>query len=355
MLQTTPLAASTQAFLHSRHISNVINIVNVNNVSSSSFLTISCVAFADVGSACGATVRRIHFRVELFISALNYHNILQVPVPEAIRRNSSFASLRVLSSAIILPLSDNSLVFVGIACGNLSNVNISVAVVSLPSDNSLLMLKLHSMSASIQFPFAIPANYSSGQVSFGTSTSLTGDFAFDFIDASLHCADSSMIADAVASVATGVQPELRPMSMQGAIFNFAPSAPAVTTDMCWARARLLDIVSGQTVDIDGSWSVLDLTNSFDVNCVFLQLSEAQPTVMMRDASVAVVVVIGSTMILTASCNAPSLTVTWVFSKHFDVEFTNSSSGQSARFEPLPHHGGGKFRVLSIDHILHTVL
>ncbi len=70
MLQTTPLAASTQAYLLSRHISNVINVFN--NVSSSSFLTISCVAFADVGSACGATVRRIHFRVELFISALNY-------------------------------------------------------------------------------------------------------------------------------------------------------------------------------------------------------------------------------------------------------------------------------------------
>ncbi len=226
-------------------------------------------------------------------------------------------------------------------------MTVSVAVIALPFDNSLLMLQLNSFSASIQFPFPVSTNFSSGQVSFGTSTSLASDFVVDFVNSSLHCAESSLIEQAVASVITGVRPTLKAMRAQGAIFAFVPQDPGVSIDVCWSQAGLLDIISGKTIDVDGSWSALDASNAFDVNCVVLHPPDSLPTFMKRDASVAVVVVVGSTMVITASCNAPSLTVTWVISKHFDLEITNSSSGQSARFQPLPQHGGGKFRVCSL--------
>jgi hypothetical protein len=322
-LVKTPQPLSTQMSILSSHISNVISVFSSIG-SLPSFLAISCISFSDVGFVCGCSV----------------------PVPEASRSNSSVASLRGAlgpSLAIVIPQSDNSLIFFGIICGNESGVNLSVAVVRLPFDNTLLMLRLNSKSASIQLPFAVPSNFSSGRVSFATSTSLTGDFAADFVRSSLHCVDSSTTAAAVASVASGVRPVLQQKQTEGAIFAFETSLPILTTDICWSEARLLDTISGLTIGVDGSWSLLDVAVSFDPNCVVLQAPGVDPVQMTRDASVAVVAVVGSTVIITASCDAP-LTVTWVISKHFDLELSNSSSGQNARFDPLPHHGGGKFRV-----------
>jgi len=243
-----------------------------------------------------------------------------------------------------MPQSDNSTVFFGLACGNAAVINVSSAVVQLPSAGSLIMLRLNAASASVQLPFAVPANFTLGQASFATSTSPSSEFVFDLFAGSLHCNDETFTAAAVASVVSGVQPVVAPMLMQTAVFGLVPQAPAQEADVCWSEAKLVDVISGDALVVDGSWSLFDGSKEWNATRVVLQAPDALPQELQRDASVAVIAFIGSTMAVTASCNAPSCSVTWVVSKHFDIDVTNSSAGQLARFYARPHHGGGKFRV-----------
>jgi len=253
------------------------------------------------------------------------------------------------SRGIVVPQADNSSVFFGLACGSDTDINVSAVVVPLPTASSLLMLRLNALSASFQFPFAVPANFSSGRVSFATSASLASDFVFDLFSGSLHCADAAFTAAAVASIATGIQPLVVPMQIETAVFALVPQTPAVETDICWSETKLVDVKSGRALAVDGSWSLFDRAKEWNATSVVLEAAGAPPQDMQRDTSAAVIAVIGSTLAVTASCSAPSCTLTWVISKHFDLDITNSSDGQVARFNPRPHHGGGKFRVRCLLH------
>lgn len=314
---------STSLALFPRDISNII--VAFSNVSASSHLAISCVTFLDVGVVCGTTIL----------------------IPEAWRGNASFVSLLPVvgpKTAIVKPQSDNSALFIGLVCGNESIVNISMSVVPLRFNQSLLILQLRSSSASIQLPFTIPSNFSSGRVSFATSSSPESGFVADFVEATLHCADTSSAASAISSFNRNSAPTLIPMPIDRAIFALVPSVPETSTDACWSQPTLSDLISGSTFAVDGSWSLFDNKRELHTISAALQVFEAHPIEMKRDTSMPVVVVIGSTMVIEALCDAPSCIVTWLISKHFDLEITNTSSSQKVRFNPRPHHGGGKFRV-----------
>ena len=314
---------SKTSSLFSRHISHIVSVFS--NVSLTSHLSISCVRFSDVGHACGCTTT----------------------VPQAWRSNISsvLSSIGAGSNALVmLPQDDNSVLFVGVICGNESNVNVSVVVVPLPFSNSLLMLQLNSISASIQLPFTVAGNFSSGQVSFATSSSSSANMMVDFMSSTLHCADPSTISAAVASVVTGVRPVIFPLQIDKAVFAFTPSNRAVTADACWSRVMLSESISGQHIIVDGSWSLFDRSQSWGAMRVVLQTSGSSAVHLKRDTSVSAVALVGSMVTIAAACTTPSCVVTWVISKHFDIDITNSSSGQSGRFIPRPHHGGGKFRV-----------
>jgi hypothetical protein len=314
---------STSVALFPRDISSII--VAFSNVSSSSHLAISCVTFLDVGVVCGTTIL----------------------IPEAWRGNASFVSLLPVvgpKTAIVKPQSDNSALFIGLVCGNESIVNISMSVVPLRFNQSLLILQLRSSSASVQLPFTIPSNFSSGRVSFATSSSPESGFVADFVEATLHCADTLSAASAISSFNRNSAPTLIPMPIDRAIFALVPSVPATSTDACWSQPTLSDLISGRTFAVDGSWSLFDNKRELHTISAVLQVFEAHPIEMKRDTSMPVVVVIGSTMVIEALCDAPSCIVTWLISKHFDLEITNTSNSQKVRFNPRPHHGGGKFRV-----------
>jgi hypothetical protein len=213
------------------------------------------------------------------------------------------------------------------------------------------MLQLNELSSTIQVPFAIPTNFSSGQVLFAASSSSSGEVIVDFVSASLYCAEASTTAAAAAFVATGIEPLVVPLQIERAVFAFVPAEHASNSDVCWSDTKLSEMISGQTLIVDGSWSLFDDAQEHDFSSVVMQTSDSLPMSLERDTSISVVAVVGSTILISAFCSAPSCVTTWVISKHFDIDITNSSSGQNGRFNPRPHHGGGKFRVCCVLHLI----
>ena len=135
-----------------------------------------------------------------------------------------------------------------------------------------------------------------GGVSFATSASLSGDFSADLVSSSLHCTDSSTVAAAVVSVATGIRPVLQHKGDDGAVFAFHASARELSADICWSEARLLATSSGLSIIVDGAWSSMDADDPVGSDCVVLQAPGIAPVNTTRGSSVAVVAVIGSTTI-----------------------------------------------------------
>jgi hypothetical protein len=313
--------------LFSRHISNIMTAFS--DASLTTQLVMSCMKFSDIGYACGTSIS----------------------IPYEWRGNASAIFARnaaPLDTVFVLPHDDNSVVFVGVVCGNESAVNVTAVIVPLPFSMSLLILQLNSLSAIIQIPFALPLNVSSGKVLFATSTSLSGELIVDFMAGSLHCSESSATSAAASYVATGTKPAVNQLQVDDAIFAFVPSLPQTHIDICWSQPTLLDLVSGQTLAVDGSWSLFDYADDLSAMGVIMQKPGAPPMELQRDTSISMVALIGSTIMLSASCSFPACAVTWVISKRFDLDITNSSSGQNGRFNPRPHHGGGIFRVNSMQ-------
>jgi hypothetical protein len=313
--------------IFSRHIQSVISVACYSSSGLISNISISCILVADTRFACG----------------------ISVLVPVQMKGNISddyFRRIAGSAAAVVLPLPDDSIIFVGFSCGNETDVDVSAVLVPLSASKTLILLRACNSSMLYALPFGISTNFSSGQVLFATSSSLSGEMAVDFFSAALHCADSTLTAAMVAASGSGLLPDsILLQHVERTVFEFVPLVPTMfVAELCWADVQLVDRISGKTMTVDGHWSLFDRPKALDVVSVEMQLNEAAPIALQRHTSISVSAIIGSTLIFRASCIAPSCVLTWAVSKHFDLDIFNSSVGQQARFSPRPHHGGGSFRV-----------